>query len=313
MTRTKRWPAISVALVALGACSDGGSGTAGEEPPATTGTTEPATVTTTTEPTTTTSTTSTTTTSTTTTSSTTTIGPITTDAAATTTAATTTVSPTTTDTGTTTPPTTASAAGPTDDPGPAADVPDAAVIAAAFARITTSLEVPPGGEVFLPDCPLDPDDTIVPDLFTAFDLGDDGAVADLPVAAGAFDVGEDYGTMIYCDRFPDDGSDGFGVFALATPDDLQGYTSAFADPAGTGGIVIEVTPRDEVAGGALDRICVTAPDAPESDYCEIDWTSGEVLVGAYVNGAFARSVDLDAFEAAFVARIAALATALVAA
>lgn len=227
-------------------------------------------------------------------------------------ATTTTEAPTTTTTTTEPPATTAAPA--TTSTAPPADSGDDVIptdgLAAAFDTLTGSLDLENDATVDFSRCPLDPDGEIMVSIFGDPAIGLAPEFVGPAINSGAFDVGSGFGPMVYCDRFADESFDGVGLFAISTPDDLEAYTTAFVNPGDSTTITTDITPRGEVRGGLLDRICVSHADEPELDYCELQWASGGVSIGAYVNGFLTTTVDLDAFEQSFVAQLDRLVAAL---
>lgn len=116
----------------------------------------------------------------------------------------------------------------------------------------------------------------------------------------------DFSAMVSCDRYADDESDvagGIGAFAMLAPPSIRAFVESFAvvDEADPPEISVDEAGRSQ--GGQFYRVCVRYPDDEVSNYCEVDWLNGDLLLGTYVAGPNATDADLGAVEAVFAAEL----------
>lgn len=185
---------------------------------------------------------------------------------------------------------------------PAPPGPDAAAARAAFDRLVRDSS-PEGIFVDLPTCPLDPGGELTTAVYA--DIADASVVAaiDSPAESGVFDIGGDFGPMLTCDRFSADDADSIGLFAFASPDDLEAYAEFFANPDDDESVVISVEPTTTLGTGTFHHVCGLDPLDQEFNFCEVDWVTDEIVIGAYVSGALAEDVDRDALERGLTAQL----------
>jgi hypothetical protein len=167
-------------------------------------------------------------------------------------------------------------------------------------RITAQL-APGDVAITLTECPLDPTDVAIDALFSAVPTA--GASTNAPTESGVYELFDDAPVQVGCDRFSDDLADAVGVLAMAPPADLTAFVTAFANPDGLASVTVSVEPGSEHSGGRFFRICSVDSDDPTLSYCEVDWLTADLLVGAYVAGADSERTDLAAFETALAAQL----------
>ncbi len=162
------------------------------------------------------------------------------------------------------------------------------------------------GYVELPECPLDPSGQLLTATFANItDAAIVAAVAS-PSESGVFDLGGDFGPMVACDRFSDDGPDSVGVFAFTAPADLNAYAEYFANPDEVEGVETRVDPTTTLGAGVFHHVCGFDAADPEFDFCEVDWVTDDVVIGVYVAGPTSSQIDLTALETGMSAQLSAI-------
>lgn len=162
------------------------------------------------------------------------------------------------------------------------------------------------GYAELSECPLDPGGTLLAAAFADITVPDLASAITSPSESDIFDLPDDYGPMLACDRFSEDGPDSVGLFALAAPSDMNAYGELFGNPDEVEGVEILVDPTTAFGAGTFHHVCAFDELEPEFDFCEIDWVTDGVLIGVFVAGSNASAVDRAALEAGFAAQLVAI-------
>lgn len=212
------------------------------------------------------------------------------------------VAPTTTAGGGSSDPAPTTTAAPTTTTPPAPSGYDSAGARRSFDAVVADF-TPADGFIDLPDCPLDPTGELLTGTFAGMGEAEVVAAVDSPPENGIFDIGAGFGPMLTCDRFSEEDADSVGLFALAPPADLNAYASWFANPDEDEGITISVEPTVTVEGGTINRICGLDEFSDDFDFCEVDWVSDDIVIGVYVSGPVATTVDLAALEAGLISQL----------
>ncbi len=162
-----------------------------------------------------------------------------------------------------------------------------------------------GSATSLDVCPLGRMQRNLDDLWVDSDgaLTEPGLNGTRSTSVYAFAPG--FSAMVSCDRYANDGESagGIGVFAMLAPTSVRAFVEAFAVVDETAPPEISVDEAGRSQGGQFYRVCVRYPDDEVSNYCEVDWLSGDLLLGTYVAGANATDADLAAVEAVFAAEL----------
>lgn len=150
----------------------------------------------------------------------------------------------------------------------------------------------------LENCPLDPGGALLAQALSEIDSPDVIAAGIGALLSGVdrFAAGEP--ALIACDRFPDDSAvtSGIGIYAAAAPADVEQFVRTFAGTGEEVEVEVGFTVSGEAEGGTFHQVCTASDDDSYTPYCEVAWADDSVLIGLYVSGPDATTINIAAME-----------------
>lgn len=149
----------------------------------------------------------------------------------------------------------------------------------------------------LDECPVDDFEELLDD---SFELLDDDLIRQTMLgmpASSKFETTTSPAETVGCRLVAESGAvAGFNL--LEAPQDLTTFANEFTGlPSSV--VTVDINESRPFRGGQFNRVCVDVLEAPELDYCEVNWLDDTLMVSVFVRGAGALDTNLNGLQERF--------------